>query len=140
MKTDVLVGNMPDDGVILDLNLDTHIPTINIDVLPTDGCAAPEEIIPNFGLTIWSENQALIGANEELCALVQEMRRREFTDERLCDDPQDVMLARENKIFAYMNKINHLRYKRRRMLFEIFALKEEVSHLRCGSRHVDVAR
>nr|GEU93523.1 hypothetical protein [Tanacetum cinerariifolium] len=93
MKTGVLVGNMPDDGVVLDLNLDTHIPAINIDVLPTDGRAALEEIIPNFCLTIWSENQALIGANEELCALVQEIRMREFADERLCNDPQDVMLA-----------------------------------------------
>ncbi|GKA65268.1 hypothetical protein Tco_0764975 [Tanacetum coccineum] len=91
MMTGVPTGNMPDDGVISDLSLGTHVRAINTDVLPTYGRAAQEEIVPNLSLTIWLENQALIGANKELRALVREMRRRVSTAERLSDDLQDVI-------------------------------------------------
>ncbi|GKD99277.1 hypothetical protein Tco_1387261 [Tanacetum coccineum] len=132
MMIDVPVGNMPDDEVVPDLNLDIHIPAINIDVVPTDGHAALKEIISNLGLAIWSENQALMGANEELRDLVREMRIRESVAEHLCDDLQDVILARDNQISAYMNEINQLHYEQRRMLSEISVLEEEVSRLCCG--------
>ncbi|GKB85948.1 hypothetical protein Tco_0958220 [Tanacetum coccineum] len=92
MMTDVPVGNMLDDRVVPDLSLGTHVPAVNTtDILRSYGRAAQEEIIPNLGLTLWSENQALIGANEELRALVREMRMRESEAERLCDDIQDVI-------------------------------------------------
>ncbi|GJU99991.1 hypothetical protein Tco_1329262 [Tanacetum coccineum] len=71
------------------------------------------------------ENQALIGANEELRALIWEMRRKESAAEHLYDDLQDVILARDNQISSHMNEIDHLRYERRRMS-EISALEEEV--------------
>ncbi|GKB11805.1 hypothetical protein Tco_0845728 [Tanacetum coccineum] len=127
MMTDVRAGNMPDDSVVP--NLGTYIPAINTDVLPTHGRVAPDETIPNLGFTIWSENQALIGANEELRALIWEMRRKESAAEHLCDDLQDVILARDNQISSHMNEIDHLRYERRRMS-EISALEEEVVCLR----------
>ncbi|GKC12900.1 hypothetical protein Tco_1009682 [Tanacetum coccineum] len=73
-----------------------------------------------------------VGANEELHALIREMRRRKSATEHLCDDLQDVILARDNQISAYMNKIDRLRYERRRMLSEISALEEEVARLRRG--------
>nr|GEZ36707.1 hypothetical protein [Tanacetum cinerariifolium] len=106
MITDVPVGNMPDDGFVPNLSLGLgivglepatiradplhhikgarlcmrlvlqNVPAINTDVLPSYGRATQEEIILNLGLTLWSENQALIGANEELHALVREMRKR----------------------------------------------------------------
>ncbi|GJR15888.1 hypothetical protein Tco_0798540 [Tanacetum coccineum] len=124
---------MPDDGVIPDLSLGTHVLTVNTtDVLPSYGRAAQEEIIPNLGLTLWSENQALIGANEELCALVREMRMRKSNAERLCDDLQDVIQARDNQISTCIDENDRLRYERMRMLSEISALEEEVSHLRRG--------
>ncbi|GKF20381.1 hypothetical protein Tco_0069019 [Tanacetum coccineum] len=82
----------PLNRVVLDLSLGTHVPAVNTtDVLRSYGRAAQEEIIPNLGITLWSENQALIGANEELRALVREMRMRESDAERLCDDLQDVI-------------------------------------------------
>ncbi|GKG57472.1 hypothetical protein Tco_0584898, partial [Tanacetum coccineum] len=59
-----------------------------------------------------------------------EMRRRVSAAERLSDDLQDVILARDDQISAYMNEINRLRYERRRMSFEISALEEEVGRLR----------
>ncbi|GKB43299.1 hypothetical protein Tco_0888241 [Tanacetum coccineum] len=72
---------------------------INHDVYPTHGHAAQEEIIPNMGLTLWSENQALMEANEELRSLVREMRRRESDALRLCDDLQDVAQTRDTQNF-----------------------------------------
>nr|GEY92300.1 hypothetical protein [Tanacetum cinerariifolium] len=175
MMNDVRVGNMPDNGVVSDLRLGTHVPAANTDVLPSNGRAAQEEIIPNLGLTLWSENQALIEANEELyalvremrrreydaesllgtyvpvantevipfngcaaqeeiilnlglilwsenqaliesneelCALIREMRRRESDAERLWDDVQDVIQARNNQISTCMHENDRLRYKR----------------------------
>ncbi|GKC03505.1 hypothetical protein Tco_0995115, partial [Tanacetum coccineum] len=70
--------------------------------------------------------------SEELRSLVREMRMREYAAERLCDDLQDVILARDNQISSYMNEIDQLRYEGRRMLSEIFALEEEVARLRRG--------
>ncbi|GJY06561.1 hypothetical protein Tco_0373615 [Tanacetum coccineum] len=72
---------------------------INHDVYPTHGHAAQEEIIPNMGFTLWSENQALMEANEELRSLVREMRRRESDALRLCDDLQDVAQTRDTQNF-----------------------------------------
>nr|GEX12037.1 hypothetical protein [Tanacetum cinerariifolium] len=122
MMNDVHVGNMPDNDVILDLSLDTHILVMNTDVLPTHGRVPLEEILQNLGFTIWSENQVLIGANEELRALVLEMRKRESVIEHLSDDLQDVILAWDNQISSYMNEIDQLCYKRRMMLCEILRL------------------
>nr|GEW63868.1 hypothetical protein [Tanacetum cinerariifolium] len=123
---------MPDDGLVPDLSLDTHIPAINTDVLPTHDHVALEETIPNLGFTIWLENQALIGANEELRALIREMRIRESAVERLCDDLQNVILARDNQIYFYKNEMDQLFYEQRKMLSEIFALEEEAARLRLG--------
>nr|GEW19770.1 hypothetical protein [Tanacetum cinerariifolium] len=106
MMTGVPMGNIPENEVVLDLSLGTHVPAINMDFLPTYGRAAEEEIIPNLSFTIWSENQALIGANEELCALVREMRRRVSAAERLSDDLQ--YRRRSSKISALDEEVVRL--------------------------------
>ncbi|GJS94472.1 hypothetical protein Tco_0801440 [Tanacetum coccineum] len=101
---------------ITDLNMMTGVPMGN---MPDDG------VVSELSL----ENQALIRANKELRTLVREMRRRVSAAERLSDDLQDVILARDDQISAYMNEIDQLRYKWRRMSSEISALEEEVGHL-----------
>nr|GEW52062.1 reverse transcriptase [Tanacetum cinerariifolium] len=81
--------------------------------------------ISNMETGVPMEDQALIGANEELHALIREMKRRESDAECLCDDLQDVIQACDNQISTCMNENERLRYERRRMLSEISALKEE---------------
>ncbi|GKF00004.1 hypothetical protein Tco_0023354 [Tanacetum coccineum] len=110
-------GTLYSVGGITDLNMITGVPIGN---MPDDG------VVSELSL----ENQALIRANKELRALVREMRRRVSAAERLSDDLQDVILARDDQISAYMNEINRLRYERRRMSSKIFALEEEVGLLR----------
>ncbi|PWA42321.1 hypothetical protein CTI12_AA545860 [Artemisia annua] len=88
---------------------------------------APEEMIPNLDFTLWSENQALRGANEELRALIREMREREITVECLCNDLQSVILARDNEISSYMNEIDQLRYEQQ-VMCEITVFEEEVAY------------
>ncbi|PWA42322.1 hypothetical protein CTI12_AA545870 [Artemisia annua] len=92
----------------------------------------PEELIPNLDFTLWFENQALRGANEELRALIREMRGRELIAECLSNDLRGVIVARNKEISSYMNEIDQLRYEQRVMLYEITVLEEEVVHLRRG--------
>ncbi|GKD09800.1 hypothetical protein Tco_1189485 [Tanacetum coccineum] len=87
------VGGVPGPNMMMD---------VHVGNMPDDGVVADLSL----------ENQALIGANEKLRALVREMRRRESATMRLCDDLQYVILARDNQISSYMNEIDQLRYDR----------------------------
>nr|GEW64867.1 hypothetical protein [Tanacetum cinerariifolium] len=126
------INDWSDDGVVPDLSLGIHAPAISTDVLPTYDRAAQDEIIPNWGLTIWSENQALMGANEELRSLLREMRMKESDALRMCDDLKDVIQTRDTQCSTRMNENDCLRYERRRIVSEISALEEEVNRLRSG--------